>query len=80
MYDHMNEDAAWQHVQDLQREMENSRLWAARGSSLIGLVALGALETGRMASRGLRRGNRPRRPAPDADRGRERHAGTGDAA
>jgi hypothetical protein len=29
MYPYMNEDAAWQRVQDLQREIENSRLMAA---------------------------------------------------
>ena len=28
MYSDMNEDVAWQHLQDLQREMENSRLMA----------------------------------------------------
>ena len=28
MYSQMNEDAVWQHLQDLQREMENSRLMA----------------------------------------------------
>jgi hypothetical protein len=28
-YPYMNEDAAWQRLQDLQREMENSRLMAA---------------------------------------------------
>ena len=29
MYPYTNEDAAWQRLQDLQREMENSRLMAA---------------------------------------------------
>jgi hypothetical protein len=29
MYPYMNEDAAWQRLQDIQREMENSRLMAA---------------------------------------------------
>ena len=28
MYPYMNEDAAWQRLQDLQRELENSRLMA----------------------------------------------------
>jgi hypothetical protein len=28
MYPYMNEDAAWQRLQDMQREMENSRLFA----------------------------------------------------
>ncbi len=29
MYPYMNEDAAWQRLQDIQREMETSRLMAA---------------------------------------------------
>ena len=29
MYGYSNEDAAWQRLQDLQREMENSRLMAS---------------------------------------------------
>jgi len=29
MYPFMNEDAAWQRLQDVQRELENSRLMAA---------------------------------------------------
>ena len=29
MYPYMNEDAAWQRLQDIQREMENRRLVAA---------------------------------------------------
>jgi hypothetical protein len=29
MYPYMNEDVAWQRLKDLQREMENSRRWAA---------------------------------------------------
>lgn len=31
MYPYMNEDVAWQRLQDLQREMENSRLLADQG-------------------------------------------------
>jgi hypothetical protein len=38
MYPYMNEDAAWERVKDLQREMENSRLWA--GSTLKALSLL----------------------------------------
>jgi hypothetical protein len=30
MYQYTNEDAAWQRLQDLQREMENSQLMANR--------------------------------------------------
>ena len=45
MYPYTNEDAAWQRLQDLQREMENSRLMAATQPRL-------ALETiGRLATR-----------------------------
>ena len=45
MYPHMNEDAAWQRLQDLQREMENSRMIAASQPRV-------ALETlGRLAAR-----------------------------
>jgi hypothetical protein len=29
MYPHMNEDSAWQRLQDIQREIENRRLMAA---------------------------------------------------
>jgi hypothetical protein len=32
---HMNEDAAWQRFQDLQREMENRRLLAAGRPSVV---------------------------------------------
>lgn len=31
MYPYMNEDVAWQRLLDLQREMENSRLFAQNG-------------------------------------------------
>ncbi len=41
MHPYRNEDAAWQRLVDMQREMENSRLWASRGETLAGLgVAL----------------------------------------
>jgi hypothetical protein len=56
----MNEDAAWQRLQDLQREMENSRLLAAGRPSA-------AFQTlGRLASRvwllaGLAANRPPRR-------------------
>ncbi|OLC26624.1 MAG: hypothetical protein AUG06_06705 [Actinobacteria bacterium 13_1_20CM_2_65_11] len=45
MYPYTNEDAAWQRLQDIQREMENSRLMAASQPRV-------ALETlGRLAGR-----------------------------
>jgi hypothetical protein len=34
-----NEDAAWTRVQDLQREMENSQMWAERTMDVLGLFA-----------------------------------------
>ena len=35
MYPYTNEDAAWQRLKDLQREMENSRLMAAGSRALL---------------------------------------------
>jgi len=34
-----NDDAAWTRMQDLQREMENSRMWADLTADLLGLFA-----------------------------------------
>jgi hypothetical protein len=34
-----NDDAAWTRVQDLQREMENSRIWADRTVDVVSLFA-----------------------------------------
>ena len=34
-----NEDAAFERMKDLQREMENSRLWAGRTVDVLGLFA-----------------------------------------
>ena len=34
-----NDDAAWTRIQDLQREMENSRIWADRTADVLGLFA-----------------------------------------
>ncbi len=34
-----NEDVAWNRVQDLQREMENSRIWADRTVDVLSLFA-----------------------------------------
>ncbi|HEX7263804.1 MAG TPA: hypothetical protein VF383_06470 [Candidatus Dormibacteraeota bacterium] len=43
MYGYDHEDAAWQRLQDLQREMENSRLMAAKPEQVVGtLRKLGA--------------------------------------
>lgn len=46
MNSYMNEDVAWQRMQDVQREAENRRLHGAR-PSLIGLLASLALSLGR---------------------------------
>lgn len=44
VYPNMNEDVAWQHLQDLQREVENSRLMTERqpGVAVEALKRLGA--------------------------------------
>lgn len=34
-----NEDVAFERMKDLQREMENSRLWAGRTTDVLGLFA-----------------------------------------
>jgi hypothetical protein len=39
MYPYMNEDVAWQRLQDLQREMENSRLLAQNGPPALARLA-----------------------------------------
>ncbi len=39
MYPYMNEDVAWQRLQDLQREMENSRLLAKNGPPALARLA-----------------------------------------
>jgi hypothetical protein len=35
MYPYMNEDVAFERLKDMQREMENSRLWAERSVKLL---------------------------------------------
>lgn len=37
MYPYRNEDVAWQRLLDMQREMENSRIWAGRAETVAGL-------------------------------------------
>jgi hypothetical protein len=63
MYSNGHEDAAWDRLIDMQREMENSRLWADRSGNL--LTALARL-TGRawtLAGLAMRRAPRRRRTA-----------------
>jgi hypothetical protein len=62
MYPFMNEDAAWQRLQDLQREMENSRLMVA-GPGTTSLRTLRKLATRAWLLAGLA-SNRPPRHRP----------------
>ena len=59
MYPFMNEDAAWHRIQDLQREMENSRLMSrnpqAAGDALARFAGRVRLLVGRAANRLPRR-------------------------
>jgi hypothetical protein len=68
VYPYMNEDVAWRRQQDIQREIENSRIWAD-GSATLARAAI------RLASRlwvqAMRR--RPRRETTAAAAG-EREA------
>ena len=64
MYPFMNEDAAWQRLQDIQREMENRRLMAA-GRPPITLTTLRQLAARAWLLAGLAAVRPPRRrPAP----------------
>ena len=73
MYPYMNEEVAWQRLQDLQREMEYSRYLAHHG-----LPALGGL-AGRLVRR-IRGMVRPARPARPADQLLEECDSASDAA
>jgi hypothetical protein len=57
MQQYMNEDAAWQHLQDLQREAENRRLAALAGGNMSVWAGLR-----RLAGLAMRRPSR-RRPS-----------------
>jgi hypothetical protein len=63
MYNYGNEDAAWDRLIDMQREMENSRLWADRSSSLLSRLALLAERAWILGGLAMRRAPRRRRPA-----------------
>ena len=61
MYPYMNEDAAFERLKDMQREMENARLWAAGSRNML-------LQARRLGERawilaGLAMRRAPRRPA-----------------
>ena len=61
MYPYMNEDAAFERLKDVQREMENSRLLAAGTSQAFGLAVAFAKRAWILAGLAMRRAPR-RRP------------------
>jgi hypothetical protein len=63
MYNYGNEDAAWDRLIDMQREMENSRLWADRSGRLKATLALLAERAWILGGLAMRRAPRRRRPA-----------------
>ena len=63
MYGYGNEDAAWQRLIDMQREMENSRIWATDSSNLIKLASRLAERLWILGGLAMRRAPRRRRPA-----------------
>jgi hypothetical protein len=62
MYNYGNEDAAWDRLIDMQREMENSRLWGDRSGSLLTTLALLAERAWILGGLAMRRAPRRRRP------------------
>ena len=66
----MNEDAAWQRLIDMQREMENDRLWAGESWRLLKLAAGLARRLWVLAGLAMRRPPR-RRPFAAPTAGRE---------
>jgi len=63
MYSYTNEDAAWDRLKDMQREMENSRLWADRSGNLLATLARLAERAWILGGLAMRRAPRRRRPA-----------------
>lgn len=66
MYPYMNEDAAWQRLIDMQREMENSRLWAGESAHVLKVVGALARRLWVLAGLAMRRPPRRRPFAPPA--------------
>ena len=54
MYPYMNEDVAFERVKDMQREMENNRLYAASIIDVLGLFARPIIALVEMATLTLR--------------------------
>jgi len=63
MYGYTNEDAAWQRLIDIQREMENSKIWASDTSSLIKVASQLAERVWILGGLAARRAPRRRRTA-----------------
>jgi hypothetical protein len=63
MYGYKNEDVAWQRLQDLQAEMENSRLMASGLQQLVQTTRLLAQRAWCIAGLAMQR---PPRPSPAA--------------
>jgi hypothetical protein len=63
MYQYGNEDAAWNRLIDMQREMENSRLWADRSGDLLATLARLAERAWILGGLAMRRAPRRRRAA-----------------
>jgi len=63
MYNYGNEDAAWDRLIDIQREMENSKIWATDTSNLLKLAARLGERAWILGGLAMRRAPRRRRPA-----------------
>ena len=63
MYNYGNEDAAWNRLLDIQREMENSKLWATESSNLLKLASRLAERAWILGGLAMRRAPRRRRAA-----------------
>jgi hypothetical protein len=63
MHRYGNEDAAWDRLVDMQREMENSLLWADRSGHLLTTLARLAERVWILGGLAMRRAPRRRRPA-----------------
>lgn len=60
MYPYMNEDVAWQRLVDMQREIENDRLWARSSTHLLSVAWLLLKRTWILAGLAMRRAPRYR--------------------
>ena len=63
MYQYRNEDVAFERLKDMQREMENARLWADGSENVLGLARMLAVRAWILVGLAMRRAPRRRRPA-----------------